>query len=285
MSEVKDDLGNWIGREEVTDDVATAAPLGGLAATLDRDEAPPAVGDAVPTGGHWLYFLPRAPQSGLGPDGHPRRGDFLPPVPLPRRMWAGSRIEFPGVLRVGDAIRRRSRIHDVTQKSGKSGALVFVVVRHEIMGADGVAVVEEQDLVYREAPDPGAPPPPPRPAPEDAAWSRTIHPDPVMLFRYSALTFNGHRIHYDRPYAMETEDYPGLVVHGPLIATLLMALCLTERPEVPLATFEVRMLRPLFDIAPFTICGKPAPDGASAELWAANPEGALAAQASATFKV
>ena len=284
MSEVKDDLGNWIGREEVTDDVATAAPLGGLAATLDRDEAPPAVGDTVPPGGHWLYFLPRAPQSGLGPDGHPRRGGFLPPVPLPRRMWAGSRIEFPGVLRVGDAIRRRSRIHDVTQKSGKSGALVFVVVRHEILGADGVAVVEEQDLVYREAPDPSAPPPPPRPAPEDAAWSKTIHPDPVMLFRYSALTFNGHRIHFDRPYAMETEDYPGLVVHGPLIATLLMALCRTERPEAPLATFEVRMMRPLFDIAPFTVCGKPAPDGASAELWAANPEGALAAQVSLTFK-
>ena len=284
MSEVKGALRNWIGREEVTDDVATAAPLGGLAATLDRDEVPPAVGDTVPPGGHWLYFLPRAAQSELGPDGHPRRGGFLPPVPLPRRMWAGSRIEFPGVLRVGDAIRRRSRIHDVTQKSGKSGALVFVVVRHEILGADGVAVVEEQDLVYREAPDPSAPLPPPRPAPEDAAWSKTIHPDPVMLFRYSALTFNGHRIHFDRPYAMETEDYPGLVVHGPLIATLLMALCRTERPEALLATFEVRMMRPLFDIAPFPVCGKPAPDGASAELWAANPEGALAAHVSLTFK-
>ena len=285
MSEVKDDLGNWIGREEVTDDVATAAPLGGLAATLDRDEAPPAVGDAVPPGGHWLYFLPQAPQSELGPDGHPRRGGSLPPVPLPRRMWAGSRIEFPGVLRVGEAIRRRSRIHDVTEKSGKSGALVFVVVRHEVLGTDGIAVVEEQDLVYREAPDPKAPPPPPRPAPEDAAWSKIIHPDPVMLFRYSALTFNGHRIHYDRPYAMETEGYPGLVVHGPLIATLLMELCRDERPETPLATIEFRMMRPLLDIAPFAVCGKPSDDGTSAELWAAAPDGGLAAQASATFKV
>ena len=284
MGEAKDDLGSWIGREEVTDDMATAAPLGGLAATLDRDDAPPAVGEVVPPGGHWCYFLPQAPQSELGLDGHPKRGGFLPPVPLPRRMWAGSRIEFPGVLRVGDAIQRRSRIQNVTEKTGKSGALVFVVVRHEVQGAEGVAVVEEQDIVYREEPDPNAPPPPPRPAPEVATWSKTIHADPVMLFRYSALTFNGHRIHYDRPYAMETEGYPGLVVHGPLIATLLMELCRTERPEAPLAGIEFRMMSPLFDIAPFTVCGTPSDDGASAELWAANPEGGLASQASATFK-
>ncbi len=271
-------LHSWIGREEVIDDVATAAPLAGLAATLDRAEGP---GDAVPPGGHWLYFLPRAPQSGLGPDGHALRGGFLPPVPLPRRMWAGGRLEFPGTLRIGEAMRRRSVIKDVKEKTGKSGALVFVVLRHEVSGSDGLAVVEEQDLVYREAPDPSAAPPPPRMAPKDAAWSKTIRPDAVMLFRYSALTFNGHRIHYDRPYAVETEGYPGLVVHGPLVATLLMALCQGERPEARLTGFDFRMLGPLFDTAAFTVHGRPTDGGA--DLWAADSNGALAAQATARF--
>ena len=274
-------LQSWIGREEVTDDVATAAPLAGLAATLDRAEGPCAAGAAVPPGGHWLYFLPRAPQSGLGSDGHALRGGFLPPAPLPRRMWAGGRLEFPGTVRVGEAIRRRSTIRDVTEKTGKSGALVFVVARHEISGPGGLAVIEEQDLVYREAPAAGAAPPPPRMAPTDAAWSKTIHPDPVMLFRYSALTFNGHRIHYDRPYAVECEGYPGLVVHGPLVATLLMALCRGERPEARLTGFDFRMLGPLFDIAPFTVHGRPTDGGA--DLWAADSGGALAAQATARF--
>jgi 3-methylfumaryl-CoA hydratase len=274
-------LQSWIGREEVADDIAAAAPLAGLAATLDRAEDAPAAGDVVPPGGHWLYFLPRAPQSGLGSDGHALRGGFLPPVPLPRRMWAGGRLEFPGALRLGEIIRRRSVIKDVTEKTGKSGALVFVVLRHEISGPGGLAVIEEQDLVYREAPDPKAPPPPPRPAPDDGAWSRTIQPDAVMLFRYSALTFNGHRIHYDRPYAMEAEGYPGLVVHGPLIATLLMELCQNERPDARLAGFDFRMVGPLFDTQPFTVQGRPT-DGA-VDLWAANADGALAAQATATF--
>ena len=240
-------------------------------------------GPATPCrrGGHWLYFLPRAPQSGLGPDGHALRGGFLPPVPLPRRMWAGGRLEFPGTLRIGEAMRRRSVIKDVKEKTGKSGALVFVVLRHEVSGSDGLAVVEEQDLVYREAPDPSAAPPPPRMAPKDAAWSKTIRPDAVMLFRYSALTFNGHRIHYDRPYAVETEGYPGLVVHGPLVATLLMALCQGERPEARLTGFDFRMLGPLFDTAAFTVHGRPTDGGA--DLWAADSNGALAAQATARF--
>jgi 3-methylfumaryl-CoA hydratase len=277
----EESLQSWVGREEVADDIAAAAPLAGLAATLDRAEDAPAAGDMVPPGGHWLYFLPRAPQSGLGPDGHALRGGFLPPVPLPRRMWAGGRLEFPGALRVGEAIRRRSVIKDVTEKTGKSGALVFVVLRHEISGPGGLAVIEEQDLVYREAPDPKAPPPPPRPAPDDGTWSKTIQPDPVMLFRYSALTFNGHRIHYDRPYAMEAEGYPGLVVHGPLIATLLMELCQDKKPDARLTGFDFRMLGPLFDTQPFTVQGRPTDGGA--DLWAANADGALAAQATATF--
>lgn len=277
----EESLQSWIGREEVADDVAAAAPLTGLAATLDRADAACAAGDVVPPGGHWIYFLPRALQSRLGPDGHAFRGGFLPPVPLPGRMWAGGRLEFPGTLHVGEAIRRRSTVQKVTEKTGKSGALVFVVVRHEISGPGGLAVVEEQDLVYREAPDPTALPLPPRMAPKDAAWSKTIRPDALMLFRYSALTFNGHRIHYDRPYAMGTEGYPGLVVHGPLVATLLMELCRDERPEARLTGFDFRMLGPLFDTAPFTVQGRPIDGGA--DLWAANADGALAAQATARF--
>ena len=281
MGEGTDDLQSWIGRQEMTRDVAAAAPLAGLAATLDRADVPPTAGEEVPPGGHWLYFQPRAPQSGLGRDGHAARGGFLPPVSLPRRMWAGGRLEFPGTLRVGETIRRRSAILEVKEKTGRSGALVFVVVRHEISGAGGLAVIEEQDLVYRETPDPKAPPPPPRPAPGDGAWSKTVRPDPVMLFRYSALTFNGHRIHYDRPYAMETEGYPGLVVHAPLVATLLIELCRDERPEARLAAFDFRMVRPLFDIAPFTVEGRPTQGGA--DLWAADSDGALTAEATATF--
>ena len=176
MGEGTDDLRSWIGRQEMTDDVAAAAPLAGLAATLDRADRPPTAGEAVPPGGHWLYFQPRAPQSGLGRDGHARRGGFLPPVSLPRRMWAGGRLEFPGTLRVGETIRRRSAILEVKEKTGRSGALVFVVVRHEISGAGGLAVIEEQDLVYRETPDPGAPPPPPRRAPGDGAWCEPSAP-------------------------------------------------------------------------------------------------------------
>jgi 3-methylfumaryl-CoA hydratase len=277
----EESLQSWIGREEVADDVAAAAPLTGLSATLDRADAACAAGDVVPPGGHWIYFLPRALQSRLGPDGHAFRGGFLPPVPLPGRMWAGGRLEFPGTLYVGEAIRRRSTVQKVTEKTGKSGALVFVVIRHEISGPGGFAVVEEQDLVYREAPDPTAFPLPPRMAPKDASWSKTIRPDAVMLFRYSALTFNGHRIHYDRPYAMGTEGYPGLVVHGPLVATLLMELCRNERPEARLTGFDFRMLGPLFDTAPFTVQGRPIDGGA--DLWAANADGALAAQAMARF--
>jgi 3-methylfumaryl-CoA hydratase len=280
-----DHLQSWIGKTEELHDLITAPTMAGYAATLDRvDDLDPQLGDPVPPAGHWMYFLTTAPMSALGPDGHAKRGGFLPPVDLPRRMWAGGRIEFTAPLRIGDTARRLSTIKNVTYKQGKSGQLVFVVVEHQVFGNDGLAIREEHDIVYRDAADPNAPPAPEKHAPEQAGWSRIIEPDPVLLFRYSALTFNGHRIHYDLPYVTEKEGYPGLIVHGPLIATLLMDLCRRQRPETPLATFNYRAMSPVFDTGPFSINGNPDADGQSATLWATTNQGGLAMQAEATFK-
>jgi 3-methylfumaryl-CoA hydratase len=267
----------WIGREETTRDVVTAAPIARLAAALDRDDPAPRGGGALPPLWHWLYFLPVHRQSELGHDGHARLGGFLPPVPLPARMWAGGRLEFHHALRVGEEITRTSRIADLTYKAGRSGPLVFVLVRHEIHHPQGLAIVEEQDIVYRE---PGELKPQAVTARAEAAWTRTILPDDVLLFRYSALTFNGHRIHYDRRYA-ESEGYPGLVVHGPLIATLLLDLLRRNLPEAIVSRFEFRALSPLFDGTPFEICGQPQPQGI--HLWARNAAGGLAMDATATL--
>ena len=198
-------------------------------------------------------------------------------------MWAGGRIEFIRPIRMGDTLHRVSEVREVALKDGKSGPLVFVLVVHELSGPGGVLLREEHDIVYREAPAPGAPPAKSAPAPQDAAWTRTIVPDPVMLFRYSALTFNGHRIHYDQPYATKVEGYPGLVVHGPLIATLLMDLLRREKPDARLTRFEFRALSPLFDTAPFALQGRPGADGKTAEVWAKTPDGALAMTANAVF--
>ncbi|MFY9510100.1 MAG: MaoC family dehydratase N-terminal domain-containing protein [Rubrivivax sp.] len=271
----------WIGRREQLVDEVTAAPLAGLSATLDREQDPPPLpGSDVPPLWHWLYFLPRPLAREIGPDGHPRRGGFLPPVTLPRRMWAGGRLNFHHPLQVGDEITRTSTIGSVAGKSGRSGNLVFVTVRHEIANARGVAVDEEHDIVYRDAPQPGASTPPPQAAPMDAAFTREIVPDDVLLFRYSALTFNGHRIHYDRRYVTEVEGYPGLIVHGPLIATLLLDLLRRQQPAARVTRFQFKALRPTFDLHPFSVCGRP--DGAGRwALWARDHEGWLTMQASA----
>ncbi|WP_284617173.1 FAS1-like dehydratase domain-containing protein [Aquabacterium humicola] len=276
-----DHLRSWIGRTDVSDDVVTPVPVRALSATLDRDDAP-GPGEAIPPCWHWLYFLPLHRQSSIGPDGHPQRGGFLPPVPLPRRMWAGSRIQFAAPLKVGQSITRRSRIEDVALKDGRTGPLVFVKVQHEV-SADGVLVIDERhDIVYRGMSQPGEPAPAGTPAPTDAAWTRHIVPDDVLLFRYSALTFNGHRIHYDRKYVTEVEGYPGLIVHGPLIATLLLDLLRRELPARRVTGFQFRAMKPLFDIAPFEVCGRL--DGEHAvKLWARTPEGHLAMEASATL--
>jgi 3-methylfumaryl-CoA hydratase len=207
-------LTEWRGSPEHWSDELTPTSLRGLAALLD-DTASPCPGDALVPGGHWLYFLPRAAQSELGIDGHPLGGSFLPPVPLPRRMWAGGRMVFHAQLRVGEAVTRRSEVQKVQTKNGRSGPIVFVTVRHEVAGPAGLAIVEEQDLGYREMPAPGQAAAPGESAPAVATWRRKVRPDATLLFRYSALTFNAHRIHYDRTYAHEVEGYPGLVVHGP----------------------------------------------------------------------
>ena len=275
-------LEDWIGRSESADDVIMGDPLARFAAMLDREGPEPRSGTNVPPGGHWLYFLTRARQSEIGADGHPERGGFMPPVALPRRMFAGARYDFRAPLRVGMEVTRTSEILSLKRKQGKSGALVFVTVRHDYVGAGGAGLTEEQDIVYRAAPQPGAPVPTPPAAPRSASWTRTIRPDPVLLFRYSALTFNGHRIHYDRDYCRDVEGYPGLVVQGPLIATFLMDLCARERPDAFLRRFTFRAVSPLFDTGPFTVNGAPGEDGGW-DLWAANPGGGLAMQASAEF--
>ena len=277
-----DHLRDWIGRTEQRSDDVTATPVAALSATLDRDDPAPLPGTDLPPLWHWLYFTPLARHSEIGPDGHPKRGGFLPPVPLPRRMWAGGRLEFHHPLRVGDEITRHSRIAGVDIKHGRSGSLVFVTVRHEVHNAQGLAIGEEHDIVYRDAPAAGAVPPPPQAAPTDESFSRLITPDPVLLFRYSALTFNGHRIHYDRPYVTEVEGYPGLIVHGPLIATLLLDLLRRQRPDVQVKRFSFKALRPVFDIHPFTVCGRfeNANDN-TAQLWTRDHEGWLTMQATA----
>ncbi len=276
-------LADWVGRTQQTDDQLTFAPVRALSATLDRDDPPPKMRDELAPLGHWLYFLPSERQSGIGTDGHPKRGGFLPPVTLPRRMWAGGRLQFLKPLRLGGSVVRTSRIADVSAKSGRSGDLVFVLVRHEIASPDGIAVVEEQDIVYRDDPAPDAKPPAPQPARTDEQFSRVLHPDPVLLFRFSALTFNGHRIHYDQPYAQNVEGYPDLVVHGPLIATLLVDLVRREMPEARLATFNFRGVRPLFANAPVTLCGHRDASTGEIALWSRDAEGMLTMQASATL--
>ena len=287
------DLTSWIGRSETATDIATAAALNGLAALLDHD-APPWPADEVVPLGHWLYFLPRARQSLMDADGHPHRGGFLPPVPLPRRMWAGGRLTFERPIPIGAVLERRSTITDVTLKTGRSGPMVFVTVRHEIAFEGRCAVREEQDIVYREMPIISATPATSAPQAETSRpaadtsrsaavtsrppvstgatevhrpsqWTREFVPDPVQLFRFSALTFNAHRIHYDRPYAREIEHYPGLVVQGPFVATLLLDHFLRRMPGARVASFAFRAQRPLYDTAPFSLCLHA--QGTEAELW------------------
>jgi 3-methylfumaryl-CoA hydratase len=273
-------LARWIGRQEEMRDVIEPRTARSMQAVLDR--APSLQpGDPLPPLWHWLYFPIIVPQSELGRDGHPKLGGFLPPVALPRRMWAGGRLGFERALRIGEAATRRSMIKDVQLKEGRSGPLCFVTVRHEVFAGDDFCFWEEHDIVYREDPRPDVPAPMPLEAPSGEDWARRIEPGPVMLFRYSALTFNGHRIHYDRQYCTEVEGYPGLVFHGPLTATLLFDLALERNPGCWVSGFEFRAVSPLFDLEPFTLAGCREDD--RAELWARTPQGGLAMTAKAEF--
>jgi 3-methylfumaryl-CoA hydratase len=278
-------LQEWVGRTETLTDEVTAVPVRALSATLDLPPPDLSQRMALPPLWHWLYFLPLHRQSELGPDGHARRGGFLPPVPLPRRMWAGGRLRWlpENPVMLGDAVRRVSRIESVKHKAGRSGDLLFVLVRHEVHNAKGLALTEEHDIVYRAAARPDDPAPPPQPAEQGAPWRREITPDDVLLFRYSALTFNGHRIHYDRRYVTGIEGYPGLVVHGPLIATLLADLVRRHAPGAFMDSFEFKAVRPTFDLHPFSVNAQPSGDGRSVRLWAADHEGWLTMQATATL--
>ena len=286
MSETQQDLQAWIGRSETHADTLQPMPLAALNATLDHAPLPWAPGDVVLPLWHWLYFLPLHRQSQIGADGHPQRGGFLPPVPLPRRMWAGSQFQFHAPLRVGEALTRTSTIESVDTKHGRSGTLVFVKVRHELhrQGEGAAALTEWHDIVYREAQRAGDAPPAPTPAPQDGAWRRELLPDAVLLFRYSALTFNGHRIHYDRLYTTGVEGYPGLVVHGPLIATLLLDLLRRQQPNAVVEGFQFKALRPSFDGNRLVVQGQPSADGSSVRLWACDHEGWLTMDATATLR-
>ncbi|WP_299509869.1 MaoC family dehydratase N-terminal domain-containing protein [uncultured Limnohabitans sp.] len=280
------DLTAWVGRTETVSDVATATPYAALSATFDRLSERPASGTALPALWHWLYFLPIHRQSEIGNDGHAKRGGFLPPVPLPRRMWAGSQFQFHQPLRIGDAMTRTSTIESVAEKSGRTGPLVFVKVRHEVRVGEqtDVALTEFHDIVYREAARTDDVAPQPKAAPASSTWEKKWVPDDVLLFRYSALTFNGHRIHYDRKYVTEAEGYPGLIVHGPMVATLLLDLLRHQVPDAELASYEFRAVRPVFDINHFYVCGEPQPDGKTVRLWAKDHEGWLTMDAVATLR-
>jgi 3-methylfumaryl-CoA hydratase len=276
------ELQHWIGKTETSHEQLTPFPSNALATTFNRNDAVYAPGAKLPPLWHWLYFLPLSPLKEAGADGHPERGGFLPPVPLPRRMWAGSRLDFLKPILIGSSLTKISRIKSITQKLGRSGDLVFVTVRHDIADETGPVIGEEHDIVYRVAARSGATDAASTPAPLGSEWQLQIKPDPVLLFRYSALTFNSHRIHYDLDYVTKVEGYPGLIVHGPLIATLLLEGLQKAHPTAQVKSFSFRAVAPIFHIDRFKVCGKMTGKNTCA-LWAEKADGSLCMDATATF--
>lgn len=274
-----DHLRQWIGRTETAVDTVSARLVAGYLAVLDEPEPALAEGEFAPLAIHWCLAPATRPMSQLGLDGHPKRGGLLPPVPLPHRMWAGGRIEMTGRFKVGDVVTRRSTVRDVALKSGRSGALCFVTVDHDFIGPQGLVLTERHDIVYRAARDPNAPAPMIPQAPV-GRWSYSVMADPVLLFRYSALTFNGHRIHYDRNHAITSEGYTGLVVHGPLQATMMLEFAAKLQGSPP-ATFTFRGISPLIDGAAFTVNADETPQGL--HLWTAAADGRLCMEAQAVW--
>lgn len=269
----------WINKQNSAVDTLALTPVNALAATLNRP--PLAMGERLPPLWHWLFFLPLTQHAQLGVDGHGAQHDFLPPVLLPRRMWAGSRIQFLQPLCIGEAVRRESRILDIVEKKGRSGALVIVTVQHDIYGAAGLAIREQQDIVFREAASSGAVPDTPVSAPAQSLnpqWSHEHRADSVLLFRYSALTFNSHRIHYDYPYTTQVEGYPDLVVHGPLLFTLLVQAMSQEHPQLGIKSLNMRAVRPLYCNRPFRLQGQLSHDKQQALLWSLDEHGSVTMQ-------
>ncbi len=266
----KIDYTDWIGRHKTQHDCINATHVQSMAATLNvhRDLTD---GAELPLLWHWILFNSKLHTDDLAEDGHAQKGDFLPPITLPRRMWAGGRIEFTKALRIGDMISRVSTIKGVKLKKGKSGELVFVTIEHDIRGQSGGCLLEEHEIVYRASAKKSSQASSKVDAEFDkeaADWSKVYNTSPVLLFRYSALTFNSHRIHYDRTYCQAQEGYPGLIVHGPLIATLLLELLREKLPQAVVKQFRFRALRPLFDHEPFSIYGRV--EGEHVLLWARN---------------
>ncbi len=277
------DFASWIGRFEQSTSTIALPPATALAATLDHARRPE-IGDPLPPLWHWIYFTPQSLQSELGVDGHPRRGGFLPPIPLPRRMWAGGRLKFLKPLRIGDEVTRTSTILHIEAKTGRQGPLVFVTLAHKLYVRESVRLEEEQDLVYR-APDSGKADPVAVAQPlVQPQWRDEKLPDPALLFRYSALTFNAHRIHYDLPYAIEEEGYPGLVVQGPLVATLLADRLLAHCPG-RLTAFDFRGVRPLIAGRAAQFCGDPEGADGRFSLWAEDDAGNATMKASAQIEI
>jgi len=288
-------LQTWIGRTEERLDNVTPAPIRGMNATLDRLALDDQIDTALPALWHWLYFLSATPTLDLALDGHAKKGGFLPPVPLARRMWAGGRVEFLAPLKVGEDMRRVSTIASIEHKTGNSGELVFVAVNHDIYQGERLAIRERQDLVYRDKPSGDAPPYRNALPPARLEWSRIIELTAALLFRYSALTFNAHRIHYDRDYAIEVDGYEDLVVHGPLVATLLLDVLIEMYPNVVINEFDYRGIRPLLAMGAFCVEGcfveqhtepksaNPAPR--KVQLWAKDQQGWLTMSAKALITI
>jgi 3-methylfumaryl-CoA hydratase len=277
-----DHLREWIGRSTHASDIVTAQLVKGLRSTLFQEIGEPRDGDAAPFCVHWCLAQPVFPMSMLSQDGHPTRGGFLPPVPLPRRMWAGGELEFIDALRVGDVATRVSRIADVTMKTGSTGILCFVSVQHEVTTERGTAIRERQDIVYRDISSAPQAAPAKAPAPPPVAKHRESHmADPVLLFRYSALTFNGHRIHYDRDYVTKVEGYPGLIFHGPLQASFIVEMAAKLHGGQPPKKIGYRGLQPLFEGSEFSINANET--AAGMDVWTANSQGQPTMKGTATW--
>ena len=285
MTDNLERLKDWIGKTEFIEERASTGRAQGLAALLDKPDTP-REGEPMGLMDHWCFFKPRVRQSDIGPDGHPKRGGFMPPVPLPRRMFGGFRTTYHKPLILGEMMRKEATIKAVQIKSGQTGTLVICTVSNRFSGESGLAIEEEHDFVYRDnspkdAKEGSSNSGKTTVAPEDFEFSREITPDPVMLFRYSACTFNGHRIHYDYKYVTEVEGYPGLIVHGPLIATFLMELSLANNPDRKVRSYTFQARSPLFENNSFTVAGKPS--GGGSALWPITPDGRISATGAVGF--
>ena len=271
----------WIGRSVTEHGAISSYPADSFTVTLDRDDPRYEDGDPLPPAWHYFYFHELVPLAETAIDGHRIKGRFTPPVSLPQRLWAGSRMRFESPIRIGESVRKVVTITGISEKNGKNGPLCFVATTEKVLGDDGrLATVEERTQVYR---NPPKTPPKARPAPENPAWSRTIRPHSVLLFRYSALTMNSHRIHYDRDYVREVEGYPGLVVHGPLLMMLMLDLFRRERPDARVTSLDVRAVSPVYDVADFSVHGKPNDAANTCKLWTATASGALAMEADVVY--